>query len=634
MGNSSLIGLANHLWQSTLFAVVVACLTLLLRKNSARVRYLLWLAGSVKFLVPFALLTAVGAQIPWPGGHAQATHAITTASQIAVQFTQFGAAGATALVAHAQSREVTLIVLAALWVLGTLAVLARTFTQWLLVRRALHDSKQTSQAFIIPVRSSATQLEPAIVGILRPVLLLPQGLDQRLAPEEIRAVLAHERCHVVWRDNLAAALHMIVEALFWFHPLIWWLGARLVDERERACDEQVLAGGHSPTSYAEGILKVCEHYLESRLPCVAGVSGANLRQRIEVIMKNQLIEKLGHVRKLLIIVMASATVIVPVAVGVLTSPHARAQAGMPASEEPNVTIELWREDGTNTHAVASSPDRWVLEFHRTLRGLIASAYGVSESQVVNWDWSKDQIYQIVADGPPSLLKPGNTMMRDLLAKHFGLVVKVERKQLQGYVLRIGSGGTKLTRSTSGPGAGSFSPNGVDMTHFPVDSLVTYLQTNDELRAPVVDQTGLEGNYDYKVSWALPAAGAPTDPAAVAKALEEQLGLHLEASSVNVDVISVVSVKSSKDVATADLLTPNFVDAPIGRVAEAVARATHKTLVIDPSANFRVTMWNLTPISPTQFLRAFLQIMSQHGIFGVPTGGDVIQIVRQGGATVR
>jgi bla regulator protein BlaR1 len=627
VNNPNLIGLANHLWESTLFAVLVACLALLLRKNSARVRYLLWLAGSVKFLVPFALLTAIGAQIPWPSGQAQASHVISTASQFAVQFTQFGAAGATALVPHTQSREVTLIVLGALWLVGALAVLARAVSRWMLVRRALHDSKETNQAFVIPVRSSASQLEPAIVGILRPVLLLPQGLDQCLAPEEIHAVLAHERCHVLWRDNLAAALHMLVEALFWFHPLIWWLGARLVDERERACDEQVLADGHSPASYAEGILKVCEHYLGSRLPCVAGVSGANLRQRIEVIMKNPLIEKLGHVRKLLIIVMAGATIVAPVALGVLTSPRARAQAGMPASEEPHVTIELWRGDGTNTHAVASSPDRWVLDFHATLRSLIASAYGVSESQVVGRDWSKDPIYQISADGPPSLLKPGNTMMRDLLAKHFGLVVTVARKQLQGYALRISSGGTKLAPSASGPGAGSFSPNGLDMTHFPVGSLVTYLQTNDELRAPVVDQTGLEGNYDYKVSWALPAAGAPTDPAAVAKALEEQLGLHLEASSVNVDVISVVSVKSSTDVATAALLTPNFVDAPIGRVAEAVARATHKTLVIDPRANFHVTMWNFTPISPTQFLQAFLQIMSQHGFIGVPAGGDVIKIVR-------
>lgn len=328
MNNSGLIWLANHLWQSTSFAGVVGCLALFLRGNSARVRYLLWLAASGKFLVPFALLATIGTQIPWPFGHAQATHIISTASQMVVQFTQFGRVEATAVVSHAESGEVFLTVLGVLWVLGTLAVLARAYGRWLRVRRAVHESMETSMAFVIPVRLSASKLEPAVVGILRPVLLLPKGLDLRLTPEEIRAVLAHECCHVAWKDNLAAALHMLVEAVFWFHPLIWWLGARLVDERERACDEQVLADGHSPTSYAEGILKVCEHFLTSRLLCVAGVGGANLSHRIEAIMKNRLIKKLGRVHKLLIVAMAGAAVIAPVAVGVLTSPRARAQPGV------------------------------------------------------------------------------------------------------------------------------------------------------------------------------------------------------------------------------------------------------------------------------------------------------------------
>src|ERR1700728_2892509 len=52
--------LSNHLWQSTLFGAMAGLLTLVLRKNHARVRYWLWLAASVKFLVPFALLVALG----------------------------------------------------------------------------------------------------------------------------------------------------------------------------------------------------------------------------------------------------------------------------------------------------------------------------------------------------------------------------------------------------------------------------------------------------------------------------------------------------------------------------------------------------------------------------------------------
>ena len=77
---------------------------------------------------------------------------------------------------------------------------------------------------------------------------------------------------------------MVVQAVFWFHPLVWWIGARLVDERERACDEDVLRGGSEPEVYAESILRTCRFSIESPLACVAGVTGADLKRRIEAIM--------------------------------------------------------------------------------------------------------------------------------------------------------------------------------------------------------------------------------------------------------------------------------------------------------------------------------------------------------------
>ncbi|PYU63866.1 MAG: hypothetical protein DMG56_08320, partial [Acidobacteria bacterium] len=62
--------LGDHLWQSTLFAVVAGLLTLILRNNHARARYWLWLAASMKFLVPFSLLVAIGSHLPWSRGSA------------------------------------------------------------------------------------------------------------------------------------------------------------------------------------------------------------------------------------------------------------------------------------------------------------------------------------------------------------------------------------------------------------------------------------------------------------------------------------------------------------------------------------------------------------------------------------
>jgi beta-lactamase regulating signal transducer with metallopeptidase domain len=352
VNSTILIALTSHLLQSTLFALAASTLTLLVRKNSARVRCCLWLAASAKFLVPFAVLTALGAQVTV---HRMEPFLFPSASHMATPIAQFGVEGQTALLAEAADNGgLVLTALGLLWLLGAIAVAVRWLARWMRIRRALRESMPTSLAFVIPVRSCAAQLEPAVVGILRPVLLLPKGIEERLTPEQMLAVLAHERCHVVWLDNLAAALHMLVEALFWFHPLIWWLGKRLIDERERACDEQVLADGHPPGSYAEGILRVCEHYLESHLSCVAGVGGASLRQRIEAIMNNRLIERLSGIQKLVISVAASATVAVPFAVGVLTSPQAHAQAVVSNTEEPNVSAQLRGDITTIAEAVGAA----------------------------------------------------------------------------------------------------------------------------------------------------------------------------------------------------------------------------------------------------------------------------------------
>ena len=310
------VALADHLWQSTLFAAVVGCLALLLRRNSARLRCLLWLVAPAKFLIPFALLTAIGARLPWSVGILQGTEPV---------FSSFAARTA----AHLGGRALT--VCAAVWAIGTLVILAHGYVRWRAIRESLRASTPTDLAFVIPVRLSASRMAPGVVGILRPVLLLPRGIEARLTAAELRAVLAHERCHVAWQDNLAAAAHMLVQALLWFHPLIWWVGVRIIVERERACDQQVLADGHAPEGYAEGIVKVCEHYLETGLECVAGIGGANLNRRIADILENRPIERTTRVRKLMIALAACGTFAVPVALGVRTAPQAlaaKATSGM------------------------------------------------------------------------------------------------------------------------------------------------------------------------------------------------------------------------------------------------------------------------------------------------------------------
>jgi TonB family protein len=157
-------------------------------------------------------------------------------------------------------------------------------------------------------------------------LLWPAGISQHLQDAHVEAILAHEVQHVRRRDNLAAAMHMVVEAIFWFHPLVWWLGARLVEERERACDEAVLLLGNQPEVYAESILKTCEFCVASPLACVSGVTGADLKQRIVRIMTQRSGDKLGFLKKLLLVAIGTGAVSAPIVAGLIKAPVATAQS--------------------------------------------------------------------------------------------------------------------------------------------------------------------------------------------------------------------------------------------------------------------------------------------------------------------
>jgi beta-lactamase regulating signal transducer with metallopeptidase domain len=216
--------LANHLWQSTLFAAVAALLTLTLRKNRAQTRRRVWLAASMKFLVPFSLLVALGGHLNW--------HAPPVAAQPRLAFAleelsqPFVAPMVSAPAAAATETGLSpLRIVAIVWACGVLAVLCHWLFRWFGIKAVLRSSAPLRLEFPVPVRTSASLIEPGIFGILRPILLLPEGIAERLAPEQLRAILAHELSHVHRRDNLTGFIHMLVEAAFWF-PYILWCGCR------------------------------------------------------------------------------------------------------------------------------------------------------------------------------------------------------------------------------------------------------------------------------------------------------------------------------------------------------------------------------------------------------------------------
>ena len=289
--------LLDHLWQSTLFALPLGALSLLLRRHAASLRFWLWFAASVKFLVPFSVLMVLGGAVTLPvvpmlpDGPALEVLQNTAAP--------FANAPAASVVPGAATNWIMLLIV--LWAAGTLLALLIWGMGWFKLRALVRAARPLTIPLAIsaplPVLTSSAPLEPGLIGIFRPVLMLPDGIQARLSPQEMDAILAHELCHFRRRDNLTAAVHMLVESLFWFHPLVWWLGRRLMNERERACDEAVLDAGNDPRVFVQGILNVCRFTIQAPQASASALSGANLRMRIETILANRTTRRLGVAQK-------------------------------------------------------------------------------------------------------------------------------------------------------------------------------------------------------------------------------------------------------------------------------------------------------------------------------------------------
>jgi len=342
---------ANHLWQSTVFAAAVWLVTIVLRRNQARTRFFLWMLASVKFLVPFSILIAAGewlhpatpvaggapAFLTAMGGLTQPVSVGESAPHLAGVVSSASAlAGAPAIAANRV--DVLPIVLLALWIFGTCFLFARWAWGWWRLRKVVRDACPVALNCGLPVRSTPTRLEPGVFGVLRPVLLLPQTIRERLSDAQLDAIIAHELCHVRRRDNLIAAVHMFVEAVFWFYPPVWWIRARLLEERERACDEAVLESRGEPLEYAESILNVCKSYVESPMSCVSGVTGSDLKKRIVRIMAQQVAHRLDLSRKVLLGLAAMLVFVVPVTVGVM---HAAGRGAQSAPSETGI-VGTWQ----------------------------------------------------------------------------------------------------------------------------------------------------------------------------------------------------------------------------------------------------------------------------------------------------
>ena len=441
-------------------------MTLALRKNRAAVRYWIWLAASIKFLIPFSLLIDAGSQFAWRAAPAIEQRRESFAStRSAGRLSPSDPAHRLAGAPQAPS-GLPAILLLSVWLLGVAIGVIWWLRRWLHIRATQRAATPLHLNLPIPVMSSSARLEPGVFGIRKPVLLLPEGIAERLTPDQLEAVLAHELCHVRRRDNLTAAIHMVVETIFWFHPLVWWIRARLIEERERACDEDVLNVVSDARVYAEGILNVCKFYLESPLVCVSGVTGSNLKRRIEEIMAHRIARNMDFGRKLLITAAGMAAVAAPIVIGMTDAFPLRGQSQQTTQTFEVVSVKPYQGDGRDLRPPEFLPGgRFTSKAPLVM--VIATAYDipiqVAAARVTGApSWmnftrnSVDGIYDIEATAPKGAIPDGlspdaradryRLMLQALLADRFKLVIRRESKEMPVYALVVGKGGPKLQKA--------------------------------------------------------------------------------------------------------------------------------------------------------------------------------------------
>ena len=186
--------------------------------------------------------------------------------------------------------------LLAAWLIGAAGVLLRLVTGLVGVQCLSRRTDRVKDAPWLPLaRTLATQLGLANVifhrsaratmpmawGILRPAVLMPSDADGWHA-ERLRIVLLHELAHVKRRDCLTHMLAQLTCALYWFNPLVWVAARHLRTERERACDDLVLAAGTRGSDYADQLLEIARRARGDRFPRLLGAASLAMAQRSQL----------------------------------------------------------------------------------------------------------------------------------------------------------------------------------------------------------------------------------------------------------------------------------------------------------------------------------------------------------------
>ncbi len=269
--------MVEFLVRSTLMALCAAVGLFVFGVRTARVRHGVWTGVMVAMLgLPF-----------WSAWGPKAVLRLLTPPSSAVVATQIAVfADSGAIVAPVRPAFWTAEkILIAVWLTGMAALLLRLLTGTIRTNRL---RRLDGKGLVTPVT----------VGWLRPSIILPP--DWREWPAaQLQAVMAHEKEHARWRDPLVQWLALLNRAVFWFHPLAWWLEKRLAGLAEEACDDAVLMDGHDPLEYSDFLLGLARAVREAgaRVEVVGmAMPGTFLPERIRRIAGGVKVQRISKTR--------------------------------------------------------------------------------------------------------------------------------------------------------------------------------------------------------------------------------------------------------------------------------------------------------------------------------------------------
>ncbi|WP_282295445.1 M56 family metallopeptidase [Stenotrophomonas sp. PS02289] len=293
----------QHLWHSALL-FLIAVVVVTPRLFSAEARSWL-LAGTLVLAAASPLMVLL------PGTAIAPTSTVTAPSESVQSVARSTGVPTNSSVAPSSERPAVpvdmLQLLAALWLTGTLFVLARLLVGMQQARR-LHRTGQadaTLRALLgpaCPARADVAVSEhvhgPMVVGLLRPRILVPRTLLDALPAEALRHLLLHEAAHIERRDLWASAAQRAVLALFWWSPFMHLIGRRLDAARESACDARAAVQAGSGRRYAESLLNGVSALIQQRehhnaLAVGMSVNRSGLTERIDQLLALEP----GHVRR-------------------------------------------------------------------------------------------------------------------------------------------------------------------------------------------------------------------------------------------------------------------------------------------------------------------------------------------------